>query len=222
MAGVTGVPQANGTWIVQRINDRQYALYEPTSTEAGDDIDGVISAVVPLREAFVEVRDQDGNLIPRLRRLELDPNWKATDRPLLQIHWVGSAQFPNEGSKGIAWRPGGVIAGMYEQIKQVKFLTNSQLSPKLAFVMTARAGTSWQRTILFGDSAPPFQAEPTIETVDVDGISTTHFFLKIPNNRESLSVPVPQGVNSDDFVLHLVKSLPSGVAIYDRFPIGSV
>ncbi len=221
---VTSIPQANGTWVLKKVGAFQYAIFEPPTVEK--DVtsidDAVISAVVPLREAFVQVRDQDGNFIPRLGRLELDPKWEATDRPLLQVHWVGSAQFPNEDVKGIVWRPGGVMVGLYEQVKQVKFLANSQLSPKLAFVMTAPAGTSWQRTILFGDSAPPFKAEPTIEMVEIDGIKTTHFFLKIPNNCESLSVPVPPGVNSDDFVLHLVKSLPSGVAIYDRYSKGLI
>lgn len=223
-----GVPQANGSWVVQKLVDdpsgkKRFALFEPSVAEVGTSttIDAIASAVIPLREAFVKVMDREGKLILRLRRLDLDPKWIATDRPLLQIHWAGSRQFLNEDGKGIAWRLGGVMVGLYEQIKQVKFLANSQLSPKLAFVMTAPAGTSWQRTILFGDSAPPFKAEPSIKTVEAGSITTTHFFLKIPNNRESLSVPVPQGVNSDDFVLHLVKSLPSGVAIYDRYTKGS-
>lgn len=122
----------------------------------------------------------------------------------------------NDDGKGIAWRPGGIRVGLHKQVKQVKIFANSQLSPKLAFVMIAPAGTSWQRTILFGDSAPPFKTEPSIETIEVDGITTTHFFLEISNNRESLSVPVPRGVSSD-FALHSVTSLPSGVAIYDRY-----
>ena len=45
-----------------------------------------------------------------------------------------------------------------------------------------------------------------------------NIYLEIPNNRESLSVPVPQGVDNDkEFVFDLVKSMPSGVAVYDRY-----
>lgn len=223
VSDVRDVPQANGSWVVQKLSDdesgrKRFALFEPTVAElqTSTPIPAVASAVIPLREAFPPSAD----LGPRLRRLNLEPKWKVEDRPLLQIHWVGSAQFPNEDGKGIAWRQGGVMVGLYEQVKQVKFLANSQLSPKLAFVMTAPAGTSWQRTILFGDSAPPFKAEPNIDTVEADGITTTHFFLKIPNNRESLSVPVPEGVTGK-FALHVVKSMPSGVAIYDEHSVGT-
>ncbi len=215
---VTDVPQANGSWVVRRIETRRYALYEPSTAEIPvSEIKGVTaSAVFTLREAF---EDLPGS--PRLARLKLEPNWKALDRPLLQIHWAGAGHFKNDDGKGVAWRPGGMMVGLYEQIKQVKFLANSQLSPKLAFVMTASAGPSWQRTILFGDSAPPFEVEPELaEAVDEKGTKTTRLSLKIPNNRESLSVPVPRNAG-DSFVLHVVKSMPSGVAIYDNCTVKS-
>jgi len=216
---VTTIPQANGTWVVKSVGAFQYALFEPTAVEK--DVtsinDAVVSAILPLHEGFPVPEGSPEDL--RLLSLNRDllRRWAATDRPLLQIHWAGSSHFLNEDGNGIAWRRGGVMVGLYKQIKQLKFLANSQLSPKLAFVMTAPVGISWQRTILFGDSAPPLKAEPSIETVNVDGMTTSHFFLRIPNNRESLSVPIPQAAfTKKEFVFDLVKSLPSGVAVYDR------
>lgn len=218
VSDVRDVPQANGSWVVQKLSDdesgrKRFALFEPTVAElqTSTPIPAVASAVIPLREAFPPSAD----LGPRLRCLNLEPKWEAEDRPLLQVHWAGAAQFKNEDGKGIAWRPGGVIVGLYEQIKQVKFLANSQLSPKLAFVMTSPAGTSWQRTILFGDAAPPFKAKPLLEVRNSNGEVSTHFRLVVPDNRESLSISIPQ-VENGSFILHLVKSLPSGVAVYDQ------
>jgi hypothetical protein len=216
---VTSIPQANGTWVVKSVGAFQYALFESPAVEK--DVtsinDAVVSAILPLQEGFPVPEGSPADLrFLSLNRDLLD--WAPTDRPLLQIYWAGVGHFTNEDGKGVSWRRGGVMVGLYEQIKQVKFLANSQLSPKLAFVMTAPAGTSWQRTILFADSAPPFKAEPgLIKMVDANGTLTTHFRLTIPNNREFLSVPVPQGVdNNKEFVLDLVKSMPSGVAVYDR------
>jgi hypothetical protein len=212
---VVEVPQANGTWVVKRLTPtgHDYALYDPsTALTAATGGDVVVSAVVPLGEAFNDpVTGQ-----ARLARLKLDPNWKPTDRPLLQVQWTGTGQFVSENGKGVAWRTGGVVAPLYELPKQVKFLANSQLSPKLAFVLTA-TGTvaTLQRTILFGDSAPPFQTQPRIIPPQT-GDTATYFQLDIPNNRERVFVAVPNVTS--DVVLHVVKSLPSGIAVFDRFP----
>ena len=211
--GVTAVPQANGTWVVKKVGEKKYALYEPTSVEQGDKIPAVVSAVIPLDDAFEPVSTRLAGLKP-----DFDPHWEPLDRPLLQVHWAGAGQFPSDDGKGIAWRPGGVSAGLYEQAKQVKFLANSQLSPKLAFVLTVKAppstAASLQRTILFGDSPPPFRAKPTLVISGTGSDTKTFFRLEVPDNRESLSVAVPQQA-SYDFVLHLVKSLPSGVVVFD-------
>ncbi len=212
--GVAAVPQANGTWMVKRVTNTtdRYTLYEPATAELATTtpIEVAAASVVPLQEAF-----PPPNIEQRLRRLKFDPLWAPTDRPLLQVHWAGAGQFPNTDGKGCAWRSGGLVAALYEQAKQVKFLANSQLAPKLAFVLTVTPATSstatLQRTILFGDSAPPFKAVPKLVTKD----SETYFRLEVPNNRESLSIAVPVQANYA-FILYVVKSLPSGVAVYDR------
>jgi hypothetical protein len=65
-----------------------------------------------------------------------------------------------------------------------------------------------QRTILFGDSATPFNPTPII-----DG---TLFVLKIPHNKEEVSVEVPATLKLGGAKLFLVKSLPSGVLVFDE------
>lgn len=92
----------------------------------------------------------------------------------------------------------------------------SQLSPKLAFVLAAKDGdeTVLRRTILFGDSPPPFGAKPRL----LDRNGKTHFVLELPDNRETLSVELPPAAGSAS-ILYLVKSLPSGALVYDRLPV---
>lgn len=114
---------------------------------------------------------------------------------------------------------------MYEQAKQIKFLANSQLSPKLIFVMSvtpeSRSGTQpkaesvLHRTILFGDSAPAFAAFPRLELVD--SVPRT-LVLEIPNNQENVSIQLPRK-RGEDTTLFVVKSFPSGVALFGKLTL---
>lgn len=208
---IKDVPEANGTWVIRKIKIEQstitYGLYEPSVAGAplpSQIKDIVVSVVTPLEKAFAKINE-------RLARQGNDPTWDSKDRPMLQVYWSGSADYSNDDGTGVAWRPGGVITPLYDQAKQIKFLANSQLSPKLAFVLAKKDGAGLQRTILFGDSPPPFVATPRLE----ENGGKTSFVLEIRDNRESLFVEIPQST-SGSYIIFLVKSLPSGALVYDR------
>jgi len=211
-----------GTFVVRKPAEEEasdwFELHVPITPFPGgvgsEDI--FLTAVVPLSEAFTSFSSA-GLQVSALKPDRYGPRWNQEDRPILQIHWAASIDVSSPPG-GIAWRPAGVATALYEVPKQIKFLANMQLSPKLAFVLSmAKAGATeivFQRTILFGDAPPQFNASPTIGT---DG-SKFKFVLRIPNNREVVTVNLPPFASPVVTSLYVVKSLPSGIAVYDVMP----
>jgi hypothetical protein len=209
------------TFVVRRLDDGWYELHTPITASKLADPEVFVSAVVPLADAFEQLQAPAGGPDHHLSSLKLDPEWNPTDRPILQVHWSAAVDL-SVPPGGLPWKSVGVSTALYEQPKQVKFLANMQLYPKLAFVLSMEREISsqreilFQRTILFGDSPPPFDARPRIEP---DGVGAFKFVLEIPLNRESVTVPLRLPMTSStrvESVLYVVKSLPSGIAVYDR------
>jgi hypothetical protein len=236
--GVQGVPEANGTWIVEPVANDRYHLFEPSvawPTEPGaaptdaapnDTVSAVAAQVVPLSTALAPVAsDQNpgSTVVPdRVAKLEHVPRWTEQSRPLLQVYWAGAADFARPLSEELAWRRGEVAAQLYGQAKQIRFLAHAQLTAKLTFVLSvlprvnvaASPQPVLQRTILFGDAAPAFAASARLEAVAAGGLD---FVLEVPDNREGVSVRLPPTAGDQSF-LYVVKTLPSGVAVIDRWP----
>ncbi|MDA7978299.1 MAG: hypothetical protein MPJ50_05955 [Pirellulales bacterium] len=236
--GVDGNRSAEGTWVLGNRSydeDQQkvsFDLLEPAispplselarpSTGPALTFVAVGSRVVELEEAFRPTGSRglatlDANAIPQ---------WEPTDRPLLQIYWAGAADHLAAGEFAFKTRRGGDMTQLYEQAKQIKFLANSQLSPKLIFVVNVLAEGEteddqkpvFHRTMLFGDSAPVFDAQPTLEPANG---TVEQFVLQIPDNEEQLSVQLPRNVPSTGAAtLYVVKSLPSGVAVFNTIDV---
>lgn len=217
VAGVQGAPEVNGTWIVEKIDSdgTKFHLFEPLvdgrHPAAEDKFEAIVSKVEMLSDSFREIDGQD-----QLAEMTYAPVWKEGDRPVLQVYWSGSADVPRRTD--VPWGRVAVLAPLYEMEKQITFLANSQLAPKLVFVLSARAKDApdkavLQRTVLFGDAAPTFRA--VAELREEGEPKRQKLILKVPDNRESLSVQLPD-LDVEDFHLYLVKSMPSGVLVYNE------
>ena len=226
VSGVVNLPEANGTWVLRKPDpqdDHTYELYEPSlagSPVLAAPVEVVTSTVSRLSHAFKKIPEREGGSNVNTRLAALKPElirWLDTERPLLQVYWSGSAEHSTVGEEDAPWRPGGGVAPLYEVAKQIKYLANSQLAPKLLFVLLLRNGAQMtlQRTILFGDASPPFEAQPTLEDLRrLTGPDDTVFSLTIPKNREHLAIELPSA--ADQAIVYLIKSLPSGSLVFDR------
>ncbi|MBL8868791.1 MAG: hypothetical protein JNK90_03305 [Planctomycetaceae bacterium] len=212
----------DGVWIIESVdNNGKFRLFAASAAPPREKDDGaqevpvIVSRVSPLTSAFSSLGMQEDHTLAKLDS-SVCSFWTPNSRPLLQVQWAGVQTLQNDSGSGPTPRQGGLLIPLYEEPKQVKFLANSQLPPKLSFVLSAgnNAGDrlALQRTILFGDSAPPFAQQPSISK---DKTNSLRFVLKIPNNTEQLSVQLPTRAKVDGAMLFIVKSLPSGVLVYD-------
>ncbi len=224
IAGVRGNTAANHDhWIVLPTGDRTIELYFDSRPGNSDgetpdptkECDAIGARIVPFTDAFQllpKTESQPARLYEFDTHQRID-DWPHPDRPLLQVMWATRIDtFANANGT-----QQGRFADLYDPIKQIKFLTPSQLSPKLAVVMIIKseAGAdpifALHRTLLFGDAAPATNGTGRLTQ------KGKLFEFVVTDNREQLIFGLPAGglPQPPKGSLYLLKYLTTGITIYD-------
>ncbi len=223
ISGVVGNTAANDDrWIIHRLDDHRVELYydsRPGETDDETVKKDRISKIIPLDEAFGESQEFGD---PARLIHEFDPyqhlGWKENTRPLLQVMWAGRVDTFDDSKSPVKGR----FADLYDSAKQFKFLTPSQLSPKLAVVLVIKAVDgadkkfALHRTLLFGDAAPAVKGKARLtKGTDDQKDDFAIFEFVVADNHEKVKFGLPPETPSEGDI-YLLKYLTTGVSIYDE------
>lgn len=129
------------------------------------------------------------------------------DRTNLQLSWYGVVKNGEQFELQ--------TIDLFEQRKELKYLSPAQLRPKLAFVLRVSDGDDGyhlQRTILFGDSAPSERAIARVDRTGTPGQYRYRFVVEVNDNQDEVTVPFNA---LDDAKVVAVKYLPDGRTLVD-------
>jgi WD40 repeat protein len=214
--GVQGNTAANGNWRVVKVDDNTIELFVvdvpggQITDEGKDTINYIVHwyELYPFDFVFDFVKPVSEPKIWRVNDNFSSTLLKAEDRPIWQIGWISS--WENRTYQGLDTNQR--VFDQYPIAKQIKFLSPSQLTPKLAAVWvqteTGQPKSFVQhRTLLFGDSAPAAKAQPMIEGAN--------FVMLIKDNSETIDFGKNRNESADKTSnLYLIKYLTTGTVIY--------
>ncbi len=182
--------------------------------------------LIPIGQAFC--KNQVGGLYLWTLARDSGVDWQAMER--LQITWVGNRM---SGLREIA-RPESIDAehvDLWPRAKPIKTVRLSELSPKVAAVLTLRRKESlekqapptvedlfgaYQRTLLFGNAAPPEEGEASIE----DGERAVFRFAVQDQGRVTVAIPDDLVIGADcDASLMVIKYLLNGQTVFGKTDI---
>lgn len=204
---VKGNTAANGEhWRVRCVDKNSFEIYH--DCKVGRTVTGIkvrYAPIAPLNDYFKQPECENGIEVQQLDGSKLE--WDDESRPLFQISWIGRIDNLNTDSPYFSQAR---LVNLYSSAKQIKFLTPSQLSPKLAAVLTIKGGgnsLSYQRTVLFGDSAPAYNGTGSIEG--------NNFVYKVAENKEQLDIGLPEGWKGQKAEVMLIKYMTTGITLFD-------